>query len=640
MASQVSNLVSSVTSYWSSKESFEVLSQEKEILRIGNILNSIFLNRNEIEIPHMVVVGSQSSGKSSILNSILGMDILPTGTNMVTRCPIQLELIQSKTEVKACFGTYEATTWTPIKDVQIRYPNPTIEQRNDILNTIQEITQKNAGSNMNISFIPIHIRIYSPNIPNLSLIDLPGLTMVACTDQGQPKNIKEQIRQLIGKYIEPKSSIILAVMPARPDIEADIALDLIKEYDPNGERTIGILTKVDLMNDGTDITNLLDGRVSKDLQLSYGYYAIRNRNKVEMETKTVMDGLQLEYEWFSKHPVYNQMKYKEHLGIPYLCKNLSTILVRALKKSFPSILQNINHSLDKHTKELELLGNTLPNDDAHRLSYIHSTIAQLTRNFISILEERGKNIHTGRNIKQFLIELRTKMYGHQPFSAPLCPDSYIETMIANCDGNHMSVSISPIEVLELMIKDTNFMPLRFLYDLTKEYIQKIMNSMNELLMILLKDMKIDRYPNFIKFIQTTILNDVLLINIKKTHENILNEILAQECYIWTDNKLFIDEVNKHNDSQTNMSINKIRSVANTYYKCILDVLQDTIPKKIMLFLIQSSEKMFSNVLYEKVKSQNINQLVHEYEEVYTQRQQLDKTVKELMNSKQLIESIL
>jgi hypothetical protein len=127
---------------------------------------------------------------------------------------------------------------------------------------------------------------------------------------------------------------------------------------------------------------------------------------------------------------------------------------------------------------------------------------------------------------------------------------------------------------------------------------------------------------------------------KKTHDNILNEILAQESYIWTDNKLFLDEVNKHNATDMNTSINKIRAVANTYYKCILEVLQDTIPKKIMLFLIQGSEKMFSALLYEKVKAQNVSQLVHEYEEVYNQRQQLDKTVKELMNSKQLIESIL
>jgi dynamin 1-like protein len=638
MTTQVSNLVSSVTSYWSSKESFEILSQEKEILRIGNVLNSIFLNRNEIEIPHMVVVGSQSSGKSSILNSILGMDILPTGTNMVTRCPIQLELIQSKTDIKASFGSYDTThgTWQNIKDIIIKYPNPTIDQRKEILNTIQEITQSTAGNGMNISFEPIHIRIYSPNIPNLSLTDLPGLTMVACTDKGQPKNIKEQIRNLIGKYISVKSSIILAVMPARTDIEADIALDLIKEYDPHGERTIGVLTKIDLMNDGTDITNLLEGRVSKDLQLAYGYYGIRNRNNIEMDTKPVMEGLQIEQDWFTKHPIYSQSKFKDRLGIPALCKNLSSILVRALKKSFPSILQNINQSLDKNIKELEALGISVPNEESHRISYIHSTIAQLTRNYIAILDERGKSIHTGRNIKQYLIEMRRKMYDHQPFSLNQCSNEYIKTMVENCDGNHMSISISAIEVLEQMMKDKQQLPLKKLECIANEYVDKIMNSMNELLLILIKEMRIDRFPQFSKFIQQVILNDVLLKNIKITNEMITFEIDSQENYIWTDNNRFIQEIQK----KTSTDIEHIRTIANTYYSCILEVLQDIIPKKIVYFLINASEKIFSSVLYDKIKSQNISTLLQEYEEINTQRLLLEKTIKELQTSKQMIESIL
>ena len=100
---------------------------------------------------------------------------------------------------------------------------------------------------VNISFKPIYLRIQSPNVPNLSLVDLPGLTMVAGTDKGQPKDIKDQIRKMVGDYIQPSKTIILAIMKARNDIEADIALDLIKEYDPKGERTVGILTKLDLM---------------------------------------------------------------------------------------------------------------------------------------------------------------------------------------------------------------------------------------------------------------------------------------------------------------------------------------------------------------------------------------------------------
>ena len=90
--SGISALVNSVTNLWHSGEESN-LAQNREILKIGNVLNSLFIDRKNIEIPRLVVVGSQSSGKSSLLNSILGMDILPTGNNMVTRAPLQLELI-------------------------------------------------------------------------------------------------------------------------------------------------------------------------------------------------------------------------------------------------------------------------------------------------------------------------------------------------------------------------------------------------------------------------------------------------------------------------------------------------------------------------------------------------------------------
>ena len=230
-----------------SNENFDLLGQDKEILNIGNVLNSIFINRGDIDIPQLVVVGSQSSGKSSILNSILGMDILPTGSNMVTRGPLQLELIQTKKDIKACFGEYVDSTWMNLNEINIDFPNPTDEQKSEIRGMIKQLTNQYAGTGMNITDNPIYLRIYSPNIPNLSLVDLPGLTMVACTDKGQPKDIKDRIRNLVGSYIKNKSSIIMAVMPARTDIEADIALDLIKEHDPRCERTVGILTKIDLM---------------------------------------------------------------------------------------------------------------------------------------------------------------------------------------------------------------------------------------------------------------------------------------------------------------------------------------------------------------------------------------------------------
>jgi hypothetical protein len=209
-------------------------------------------------------------------------------------------------------------------------------------------------------------------------------------------------------------------------------------------------------------------------------------------------------------------------------------------------------------------------------------------------------------------------------------------MVENCDGNHMSISISPIEVLEQMMKDKQQLPLKKLENIANEYVEKVMNSMNELLLILIKEMRIDRFPQFSKFIQQIILNDVLLKNIKITNEMISYEINSQENYIWTDNSKFIQEIQK----KSSTDIDQIRNVANIYYLCILEVLQDIIPKKIVYFLINASEKTFSSVLYDKVKSQNIATLLQEYEEIHTQRQGLEKIIKELQTSKQMIESIL
>ena len=192
----MARVVATAVNYFYPNHNITILGQDKEILNIGNVLNSLFIGRNNISVPKLAVIGCQSSGKSSILNSILGMDILPTGTNMVTRTPLQLELIQSIKDIKAVFGEYINGEWTQIKVISIQYPEPSEEQRKDILSMINSITQEYAGQEMNVSNKPIYLKIYSPNITNLTLIDLPGLTMVACTDRGQPKDIKDRIRNL------------------------------------------------------------------------------------------------------------------------------------------------------------------------------------------------------------------------------------------------------------------------------------------------------------------------------------------------------------------------------------------------------------------------------------------------------------
>lgn len=93
--------------------------------------------------------------------------------------------------------------------------------------------------------MPINLRIFSPNVLTLTLVDLPGLTKVPVGDQ--PRDIERQIRDMILKYITKPNAIILAVTSANTDLANSDGLKLAREVDPEGARTIGVLTKVDLM---------------------------------------------------------------------------------------------------------------------------------------------------------------------------------------------------------------------------------------------------------------------------------------------------------------------------------------------------------------------------------------------------------
>ena len=489
---------------------------------------------------------------------------------------------------------------------------------------------------MNITESPIYLRIYSPNIPNLSLVDLPGLTMVACTDKGQPKDIKEKIKNLVGTYIENKASIIMAVMPARTDIEADIALDLIKEHDPRCERTIGILTKLDLMNEGTDITELLENKISKDLQLGYGYYAIRNRNKIECDKMTVLDGLKSEQDFFMKHPIYSNKRYKDNIGIPALCKNLSDILVKSLKRNLPGILEKIDRDLESNKYSLDKLGTPVPDEETLQSAFIHKTIAKLTRSFISILEDRGKIINTGRNIKQHFIDFRKDLAELRPFDSSKCPDNYILDAISNCEGNHMSFPSPPVEVLEQLIKDPIKKPIFSINNISQRISQKIMNELLELVEDLLEELSINRFPEFNKLLSKTCLNDVFLPYLNETYKQIETELSSQETYIWTEDIQFNDALSKSNSN----SVEIMRNLANNYFRSTIYILQDTIPKKIMYTLVYQSQKDIGSKMYEAVKESKMNELLMEVSDIHEKRNNLKSVISDLNNAKTLIESIM
>ncbi|KAK3009508.1 hypothetical protein RJ639_013376 [Escallonia herrerae] len=194
-------------------------------------------------LPSVAVVGGQSSGKSSVLESIVGRDFLPRGSGIVTRRPLvlQLQKIDDGQQEYAEFGHMPRRRFTDFGSVR---------------KEIQDETDRITGKTKQISPVPIHLSIYSPNVVNLTLIDLPGLTKVAV--EGQAETIVEDIENMVRGYVEKPNCIILAISPANQDIATSDAIKLARDVDPSGERTFGVLTKLDLMDKGTNALDHLE----------------------------------------------------------------------------------------------------------------------------------------------------------------------------------------------------------------------------------------------------------------------------------------------------------------------------------------------------------------------------------------------
>lgn len=195
-------------------------------------------------MPVIVVIGGQSSGKSSVLESIVGKDFLPRGTNIVTRRPINIQLINTP---------HAQREWAEF----LHKPGEKYYDFTKVREEIELDTDRVCGRNKDISSVQLMLKIYSPKVVDLTLIDLPGITKVPTGDQ--PKDIEQKIIDLCHQYVYPKSSIIMAVCPANNDLANADALKLARKVDPTGERTLGVLTKIDLMDEGTSAIEIIRG---------------------------------------------------------------------------------------------------------------------------------------------------------------------------------------------------------------------------------------------------------------------------------------------------------------------------------------------------------------------------------------------
>ncbi|KAG4192120.1 hypothetical protein ERO13_A07G137700v2 [Gossypium hirsutum] len=322
-------------------------------------------------LPAIAVVGGQSSGKSSVLESVVGKDFLPRGAGIVTRRPLVLQLHRIDDGKE-----YAEFMHLPKK----RFTDFTAVRQE-----ISDETDRETGRSKQISSVPIHLSIFSPNVVNLTLIDLPGLTKVAI--EGQSETIVQDIESMVRSFIEKPNCIILAISPANQDLATSDAIKIAREVDPKGDRTFGVLTKIDLMDKGTNAVDILEG---KSYKLQFPWVGVVNRSQADINKSVDMIAARRrEREYFQSSPEYSHLAHR--MGSEHLGKMLSKHLETVIKSRIPGLQSLINKTIIELEGELTKLGKPIAADAGGKLY----TTMEICRAFDQNFKEHLDGVRAG-----------------------------------------------------------------------------------------------------------------------------------------------------------------------------------------------------------------------------------------------------
>ncbi|KAI7907140.1 P-loop containing nucleoside triphosphate hydrolase protein [Cokeromyces recurvatus] len=363
----------------------------KKLIEIRSILMSIDHNET-LKLPSIVVIGSQSSGKSSVLEAIVGHEFLPKGTNMVTRRPIELTLIHTPNQDEE-YGEFPQLGLGKIHD--FKKIQKTLVDMNLAVSESECVSDK-----------PIELRVYSPNVPDLTLIDLPGYIQIS--NRNQPETLKNKIEDLCEKYIRGPN-IILAVCSANVDLANSPALRASRKWDPLGLRTIGVITKMDLVPPEVGAAILRN----TDYPLHLGYIGVVCKAPQDNNDSNMSHALMKNEEaYFRSHLIFNQ--HDILVGTSTLRRKLMNVLEQSMGKSLYSIVDAVQRELEEAKYQFKVQYN---DRRVTAESYVAETMDCLKHDFKNFANNFGKPQvrHEVRSmLEQRVLDICAEQYWSDP----------------------------------------------------------------------------------------------------------------------------------------------------------------------------------------------------------------------------------
>lgn len=486
---------------------------------------------------------------------------------------------------------------------------------NDILREIEDITKELAGENKGIDETEIHLRIYSPKVVNLTLVDLPGITKNPVEDQ--PENIEQQIEDIIMKYISKENSLILAVSCANVDIANSDSLKLAKRVDPNGERTLAILTKLDLMDSGTDANDMLSGKI---IPVKLGIIGVINRSQQDIiKNKTIEEQLSDEKNYLQRY-YPNRAHYN---GVPYLEEKLSELLSKHIEKCIPQLKEQVQEKISENQKILDVCGEEIV-DKYRFFANVINTFANDFKNTIDGTDFKDYNADDKTNIgggsairKVFDCEFGNDIDDIEPKMSMIKIIDYIKN-----NGGPRQAVFAPEGLFKSLVKkevERLCLPSLKCVDLVNQ-------EMKNIIMITIKNqLNLKRFPILQKKIQSSMMS--MLSNrvdsTKKMVKDIVNIEMASINTTHPDfsverSLLKMQQQNHEEQLNTNFNETKTKREAQTimelvinYFAIVKKNIFDIIPKAIMYVLVNKMKEDIFEDLYNAIIENNDESLLKE-----------------------------
>ncbi|EAZ63527.2 mitochondrial dynamin-like GTPase [Scheffersomyces stipitis CBS 6054] len=391
----------------------EMLNLTRQMIEIRNLLASI--DHDGLRLPSIVVIGSQSSGKSSVLEAIVGQEFLPKGSNMVTRRPIELTLINTP-EAAADVAEFPALKMHNLTDFE--------QVQKILLDLNLAVPEKDC-----ISSDPIQITIRSPRVPDLSLVDLPGYIQVEAADQ--PLELKQKIRKLCDRYLEAPN-IILAISAADVDLANSSALRASRTADPRGERTIGVVTKIDLV-DPERATKIL---TNKKYPLRMGYVGVitkappTSKGGSGLFSRKAISGYQAYVAQQNFEHSYLKENKEDFYGTTTGTRNLKKKLMKVLEKSMAASLAPthlaIQQDLEETSYQFKVEFNDRPLTPEMYLANNIDMLKLATKDLSHEFSRRELKSLLKNELDQKVLDLLAERYWNKPFNLKQNQNALVE----------------------------------------------------------------------------------------------------------------------------------------------------------------------------------------------------------------------